>query len=264
MIPLVSVIIATHQKTSRLAKALLGLRNQTEKNFEVIVADDASDPQTQTLIDAHTTYLTIKYTQTSKSGKPMGAAFARNCAIAQATAPRTLIIDDDCIAPVHLLAAHAGFGEGAVGAFGLRRHIAEGDHTRIGEGNMHTVSTLPYRKEMRDTESTIANINRLIDAQNSGIRNYLFTCHISYPTATLKQVGGFWQEMRGSGFEDQELGLRMFRAGVRFRFLSDIVVYHQDHKQCVHQANHAARNRMLLHQTMRDPSLVQRKSQLLP
>ena len=46
-----SVIITTYNAEDWLHKVLIGYSVQTEKDFEVIIADDGSRPETKTLID---------------------------------------------------------------------------------------------------------------------------------------------------------------------------------------------------------------------
>ena len=46
-----SVIITTYNSEEWLAKVLEGYCNQTEKNFEVVVADDGSSEKTKLIID---------------------------------------------------------------------------------------------------------------------------------------------------------------------------------------------------------------------
>jgi len=46
-----SVIISTYNAEAWLEKVLFGFNVQTEKDFEIIIADDGSGPRTKELID---------------------------------------------------------------------------------------------------------------------------------------------------------------------------------------------------------------------
>ena len=48
----ISVIFTTYNSPKWLEKVLWGFANQTDSNFEVIVADDGSGPETSAVMDA--------------------------------------------------------------------------------------------------------------------------------------------------------------------------------------------------------------------
>jgi glycosyltransferase involved in cell wall biosynthesis len=47
---LISVVVATYNRKDALDAALRGLSRQTDRDFEVIVADDGSGPDTAELV----------------------------------------------------------------------------------------------------------------------------------------------------------------------------------------------------------------------
>ena len=57
----ISVIISTYNAVEWLEKVLWGYQNQVFKNFEMVIADDGSGPETKDLIDrmAKEVYYTI-------------------------------------------------------------------------------------------------------------------------------------------------------------------------------------------------------------
>jgi GT2 family glycosyltransferase len=72
----------------------------------------------------------------------------------------------------------------------------------------------------------------------------------------LRAIGGFWEKLRGSGAEDEELAIRALRAGIRFQVLPEPHVWHQDHLQSELQKQHVNDNRGLCAQTWRDRQLT--------
>lgn len=48
----ISVILSTYNATKWLEKVLWGYNNQIFKDFEIVIADDGSGPETKELIDA--------------------------------------------------------------------------------------------------------------------------------------------------------------------------------------------------------------------
>jgi glycosyltransferase involved in cell wall biosynthesis len=75
--PLISVVIPTYNRESTIEKALLSVLNQTYKNIEVIIIDDASQDKTHEVIKS---YLSDKvlYFKLEKNG---GVSDARNYGI---------------------------------------------------------------------------------------------------------------------------------------------------------------------------------------
>lgn len=260
MPPSVGIVIATHNKTERLERVLWSLCQQDRSDFSVVVANDAGTTATADLCASFANQLNITHIWAAPSGsKPIGAGATRNRAIKLSAAPRILIIDDDCMAPTDLVSVHAALPADK-GAFGFRRHIDEAIQQKLTRATVTSLPVLPHRKDCRDNEMTLHRIHKYIENSELSIRNYLWTCHISYPRDTLLRIGGFWEQMHGSGHEDQEVAVRAFRSGLRFQFLPDTVVYHQDHAKCKLQFAHQQQNRVLLYKTINDRDVVCRPS----
>src|SRR4051795_13441021 len=95
--PRASVVIATHDRPQRLKRALRALREQTlpADQFEVIVVDDGSGPDTQQLLEREQAAggLQLRVERRSPAGGP---ARARNAGWRTAGAPLVAFTDDDC------------------------------------------------------------------------------------------------------------------------------------------------------------------------
>ena len=90
-LPLVSVLIVTHNRKELLRKCLESVRNQTYKNIETIVVDDGSTDDFTDLLGLATIFVQIP-----KSG----IAIARNVAMEEASGEYYFILDsDDTIEP---------------------------------------------------------------------------------------------------------------------------------------------------------------------
>lgn len=55
------------------------------------------------------------------------------------------------------------------------------------------------------------------------------SCNVSVPKRLLEVCGGFDETFQGWGFEDWELGYRLYRCGAYFRADSSVSCYHQEH-----------------------------------
>jgi glycosyltransferase involved in cell wall biosynthesis len=252
-----SIVIPTHKKVESLLRVLDSLASQTCKDFEVHVVQDCDErhalSERAVVEEAEgrggysvPAYLTWHCTGVVETA---GAAAARNVGIIAATAPRILFIDDDCACPSDLVAAHAERGTGDA-LVGFRSHIKgwQSDRTKPWEHAFE--SDVRWRH--------MVHIEMAFQHNSPHLNSYVFTCHLSVPTYHAKGVGGFWEEMKGSGYEDREFALRIQRHGCRFALLRKPQVYHLDHPKSPLQNNNVKRNRDLFGVTVSDRSAVVR------
>lgn len=100
--PLVSVIVATHNRADLLPVAIQSLINQTMPDFEILIVDDASEDATpQVIQDLCKSDARIK---AIRSPKNIGPGAARNLGISQSRAEYIAVIDDDDMAMPQRLA----------------------------------------------------------------------------------------------------------------------------------------------------------------
>lgn len=90
--PLVSIIIPTHNRSNLLQRAVNSALNQTYDNIEVIVVDDGSKDDTQTILKNNYTDPRLKIL---KNDIPKGACHARNRGIQAANGEFITFLDDD-------------------------------------------------------------------------------------------------------------------------------------------------------------------------
>ena len=91
--PLVSVIIATHNRAALLPVAVRSILSQTLRDFELIIIDDASSDDTPRVIGE--LMKTDKRIHTIRSDENIGPGAARNLGILQAQGEYIAIMDDD-------------------------------------------------------------------------------------------------------------------------------------------------------------------------
>jgi len=90
MIPRVSVVVPTRNRLSQLQRAISAVRNQTFRDFEVIVVVDGSTDGTMPWLQSYGAGLNVLTTN-----NPIGAAAARNSGIAHARGELIAFLDDD-------------------------------------------------------------------------------------------------------------------------------------------------------------------------
>lgn len=99
--PRVSVIVATHNRPRLLERAVASLRAQTFADFELLIVDDASSPETGRLISMLAA--SDERIRGLRCEQNQGPAGARNSAVAEARAELCAILDDDDLCLPHRL-----------------------------------------------------------------------------------------------------------------------------------------------------------------
>ena len=107
----ISVIVSTYNRPDALGACLRSLGRQTMTNFEIVVADDGSGPQTRDVIDAWTPKLNVPLRHVWQEDRGFRLAEIRNRAIAATSGDYLIFLDGDCIAPSGFVAAHRALAE---------------------------------------------------------------------------------------------------------------------------------------------------------
>ena len=179
-----SVVVATHNRATRLEALLESLTDQTLRDFEVIVCDDASTDDTPAVLARPRNYPL----RTIRKEVPGGPARARNAGVALARGSLVAFTDDDCVAAPEWL-------ERGVGAWG-------GHPARFVQGSAGPLASERERLGAFSYTIVIDGHSPMYEAAN-----------IFYPRALLQQLGGFDETFRRPAGEDADLGWRAREAG---------------------------------------------------
>ncbi len=105
--PLVSVICSTYNNPFFLEMALLSLKEQSFKSFEVIIADDGSGPATKKLIEKYQVIFPFLLIHAWHEDKGYRKNKIQNQAISMSCGQILVFIDDNCICRKNFLRDHA-------------------------------------------------------------------------------------------------------------------------------------------------------------
>jgi GT2 family glycosyltransferase len=193
--PLISVVIASRRRETRLAFALEALAEQTldAELFEVIVVrdGDAREPLAKAPEGIDVRFLT-------RPGVA-GPSAKRNVGWRQARAALVAFTDDDCrAAPDWLSAILTSAGAGA--------------------------ETIQGRTEPDPDEALL--LHGLARSQRiTALSGWYETCNMAYSRSLLESLGGF-DESFSFGGEDTDLGYRAVAAGARVEYADAALVWH--------------------------------------
>ncbi|HEU4423166.1 MAG TPA: glycosyltransferase [Pilimelia sp.] len=238
--PLVSVVIAAFNNGHILDLTLRSLVGQTMRRdeFEVIVADDGSEPPLEPIVERFAGDLRLAYLRHSPN---RGRACARNLAIGKAQGDVVLIIDADSYAHPDLVRRHWRFHAARGGTPGVlsgrRFEIDWAGAAAVKQGRTPVPPMVgEYRGDVRDGALSLAHVRRdMVHAPWL----YTYTHNVSLDRATLDAVGGFDEAYVSWGVEDVELFYRVFhrydRSADVFALDPDALCYHLPHFRSVRQ-----------------------------
>jgi serine acetyltransferase/GT2 family glycosyltransferase len=209
-----SVVVATYNRVPSLQRLLdqLGKQTLTPKSFEVVVVDDGSAEPVPPQLDASR----WPFSLTAVRQPNGGAAAARHRGVLEAKGEILVIIDDDMQVPEDFLSQHLSMHEAG------RRTVVLG-----------RIRSDPALSEMPVFERWHAHMLDLMAEEfragtQRPLGNHLYTGNVSMPREDYLAVGGFDSSLKN--YEDAELGLRLEKRGLDFKFSENAYVLHgSDH-----------------------------------
>ncbi len=101
---LLSIVLVTYNRSAFIKQTLLALENQTDMEFQVIVASDNSSDDTEAMLATLETSYDLKWLNTHCPD--YGLAVARNQGIIASDGEAVVILDDDSVPRPDFVAAH--------------------------------------------------------------------------------------------------------------------------------------------------------------
>lgn len=199
-LPRISVIVCTRNGSATLDACLASLTLLDYPNYEVLVIDDGSTHDIQSITQRHTR---IRYHRQ----KAAGLSVARNTGAQLATGSILAYTDDDCIAePDWLTHLVGGFDEESCSAVG-GPNIPPTPRNRT-EAIIAAAPGAPVHVLLDDTEA-----------------EHLPGCNLAIRKSALQAIGGFRPSYHAAG-DDVDICWRLREAGGRLRFVPGAMVWH--------------------------------------
>jgi len=219
---LISVIVTTYNREDALDAVLRALSVQTDRRFEVIVADDGSGPATARVVEAWTTRIGDRVLHVRHEDQGFRLAEIRNRAVLASAGEVCVFLDGDCIPRPDFVAAHRRLAEPGCFVAGNRVLVSRELTARI------------LRERITPEHWPLSS---WISARRKGEINRLLPL-ISLPLGPLRRLGGSaWKSARGTnlairrgdldrvdgfdaafvgwGREDSDIIIRLMRIGTR-------------------------------------------------
>jgi glycosyltransferase involved in cell wall biosynthesis len=255
---LISVIVTTYNWPEALAAVLRGLRNQKDREFEVIVADDGSDERTREGIRREQQYQLLDHVW--HEHRDFRAAAIRNRAIKKSTGEYVIFLDGDCIPRPSFVRAHRRLAEDGCFVMGNRLMLREQMTWRVLAGTLEpqdwSVPRWFWMKIMRKMR-----IGPMFTLPLGPLRKRVAqtwrdsaSCNFGAWRRDLYSIDGFDSHYVGWGCEDNDLFVRLLRAGVKKktgRWATGVIHLH-------HEPAWTAPNRALFEETMASDRILAR------
>ena len=221
MAELISVIVTTYNREDALDAVLRALGRQTDKNFEIVVADDGSRAETAAVVERWTSRLPIPVKHVRHEHDGFRGGEIRNRGIRASAGALCIFLDGDCLPRSDFVATHRAFAEPGWFVTGNRILLSRA-FTQSVLGSGTAVETWGFSALLRARFR--GRVNRLMPIlhlplgplrklNRSGWQGAQ-TCNLAVARSDLDRIDGFDGIYRGWGLEDSDLVVRLMRAGL--------------------------------------------------
>jgi glycosyltransferase involved in cell wall biosynthesis len=222
VVDLISVIVATYNRADALAAVLRSLADQSDRDFEVVVADDGSGPDTEHVIREWSAQMPVPLRHVWHEDRGFRLAEIRNRAIRVSEGRYCIFLDGDCLALPRFIAAHRALAQRGWFVTGNRillspaftQHVLRDrmDVHRWGAARLVGCRLLGCVNRIAPLfRLPLGPLRKVRAARWRGARG----SNMAFWREDLERVDGFDAAFKGWGREDSDIFVRMIRGGVR-------------------------------------------------
>ena len=208
-----SIIIPTYNRVNSIKKVLhvLSYQDYPKDDFEVIVIDDGSTDGTYELLNS-SVLRSLRLDLNLKVIKHLsnqGSAKSHNDGIKASEGEIVVLLDDDLLPVPSFLKAHVEYH--------LKEHC-------IVLGNRKYIESLSQKWLSRYLSTR--GVHKLTNKENIPFKCF-WTGNTSFRKEDIMKVGLFDEQFKGiMGGEDLELGYRLEKYGLKFKYVENAITYH--------------------------------------
>jgi len=221
-VELISIIVSTYNRPDALEACIKSLLQQTEQNFEIIIADDGSTIETQQLINNYRALSSVPIVHVYQPDYGFQLSRIRNKAVASSKGNYLIFLDGDCMVRPNFVAKHRQLATPNYFVAGNRVLLTQAftEEVLIKKQSLY-LKKLLFFIGLRLGKK----INRLSPVLSLplGLFRYLqphnWRKAVGCNTAIWKNdfilANGYDELFEGWGFEDSDLVIRLIHAGVK-------------------------------------------------
>jgi glycosyltransferase involved in cell wall biosynthesis len=218
----ISVLLATYNWPEALSLCLQALREQTNKNFEIIICDDGSKDETRTLISEFQKDFPVPLKHLWQEDDGFRKTLILNEGIKSANGEYLVFLDGDCIPQIDFIAQHLKLSE--------KNHLVTGSRILSSQQLTTDICSNGHwsHKKLRSNALTwglkgLLNkwLPLFIKLPNVSGRLYkkfewrrIKGCNMACWKSDAEAIGGFDESLLGWGHEDADFVFRLQKNGI--------------------------------------------------
>lgn len=213
----VAISVTTYQKPWHLRRALASIAGQQgiAGRFEVVVTDDGSTDETPEIVEQFRRGVDFPVHFTTHPRAAFQVSKCRNSGARATTAPYLLFVDGDCVLPPDHVATHLAHrrpGRAILGdCYRIEREISE---TLSEEGAQRGEFLAWHVNGERQRHARQHRKAQFYSLLRHARKPKLVGNNFAVWRSDFERVNGFDENFCGWGQEDDDLGLRLRRAGI--------------------------------------------------
>ena len=220
---LISVVLATYNWPQALRFCLQCLSEQTDKNFEVVIADDGSTDETAQLIKSCSQSLDIKIKHVWQQDVGFRKAMILNKAMAESAGEYLVFLDGDCLAQPDFIERHRKLSQSGVMVTGSRVLLGKILTEQLCESGYWSyknfVSNAFSYRLTGELNKIFPLIFKVPDNSMRLYKNFVWRrikgCNMAAWREDALKIQGFDENLQGWGHEDADFVFRLQQAGIR-------------------------------------------------
>ena len=219
----ISVIVTTYNRLDALALVLQSLATQTDRNFEILVADDGSRTETGDFVADFASRCPVPLRHVWQADEGFRAGRVRNLAAGVALGDYLIYLDGDCIAQPDFVARHRALAEAGRTVTGSRILLGEALSRQLCAGGHWDAAALrahAWRYRLQGQMNKVMPLFvKLPDHAWRHYRDFVWrrikSCNLACWKADAMAIGGFAADMDGGwGHEDADFVFRLHVHGI--------------------------------------------------
>jgi glycosyltransferase involved in cell wall biosynthesis len=251
---LISVIVTTYNRPDALTRVLSALLDQTDANFEIIIADDGSSQTTREIVASFQQLLPAcnpaRLIHAWQPDQGFRASAVRNMGVFVSQGDYLIFLDGDCVPRASFVARHRLLAESGFMVSGSRVLLSK----KLTQHLLSERQAIPmHAKSMAYwlRQRILGNANKffpLIHLPDNRLRQYrsirwnrIKSCNLAIWKKDFINVNGFDECFIGWGHEDADLVLRLARLGIRRKggaFCTEVFhLWHQENTRAEESDN---------------------------
>lgn len=246
--PLAAVIMTTYNAPRHLEVALAGLQIQTEKNFELHIADDGSTSETSEVVERFMERAPFPVVYSWQQDLGYRKTKILNESIRKAKADYFIFIDGDCVVHRDFISNHLKYRQKGYYLAGRRVELGPDFSARLTPDMVlrGALNRPNLGVALSCIKKDSAYFHRSFPIYNPTLRRLLKMeqvddmkgCNFSVDRESLFKVNGFDEDYEGYAREDTDLELRLQYLGLKIKSLKGLAIqYHVWHPRLPESEN---------------------------